>query len=105
MITELILGSKPVNKDGRDLVLVTTASGKNIWVNKAEHDASAETVSYAAEKAGQSWTNAKTGATGIRKVDTNTFKCFGKQIVKKSSTTELFDYLISKGITPTFSTN
>lgn len=100
MITEQIVSSKTIKKDGRELVLVITASNQQVWVNKAQFDDRAETVTYNAHKAGSEWVNAKTGEKGKRKSDLNEFVGCGK-----TSKFAVLDYLQSKGINPTFSFN
>jgi len=98
MITEKIASTKPVVATGRELVLVVTESGQQIWVNKAQFDEKAELINYEHHKAGSAWTNAKTGETGTRKSDSNEFVgC------KRASKFDVLDYLQKQGVTPTFS--
>ena len=101
-MTELIASAKPVVATGRELVIITTASGATIWVPKAQYDASAEQVNYVAKKKGDKYTK-KDGTEGVLTSDRNEYLGCGKQIVKKHDTLSVMDYLISKGITPTFS--
>lgn len=98
MITEQIASIKPVVANGKELVLVTTVSSKQVWVNKSQLDANAETITYNAHAEGSEWVNPKTGAKGIRKSALNEFVGCGK-----TSKFAVLDYLQAKGITPTFS--
>ena len=97
MNTEQIISVKPVNAAGRKLALVLTASGQEIWVNESQIDDKAETISYNSHKAGSKWVNTKLGTEGVRKGDTNEFVGCGK-----TNKLAILDYLIAKGITPTF---
>lgn len=98
MITEQIASTKNVVATGKELVLVTTVSGKQVWVNKSQMDANAETITYNTHAAGTEWVNAKTGEKGVRKSELNEFVGCGK-----TSKFAVLDYLQAKGITPTFS--
>jgi hypothetical protein len=98
MITENIVSRKNVVKDGKDLVLVTTESGAEVWAPKAQLNDAAETVSFNAHKKGSKWSNPKTGATGERREDTNEYLGCGR--INKFA---ILDYLKSQGVTPTFS--
>lgn len=98
MITENIASTKPVVSKGRELILVVTSSGQQVWVNKGQFDATSETVSYLSHKAGSTYMNKATGVEGQRKSDMNEFVGCGK-----ASKFAVIDYLVSKGITPTFS--
>ena len=98
MITEQIASTKSVVANGKELVLVVTATGKQIWVNKSQLDANAETITYNTHAKGSEWVNNRTGQTGVRKSDLNEFVGCGK-----TSKFAVLDYLQAKGITPTFS--
>ena len=97
MITENIVSRKNVVKDSKELVLVTTTSGAEIWVPKTQLNDAAETVSFNVHKAGSTWTNSKTGATGVRKADATEYIGCGR--INKFA---ILDYLKSQGVTPTF---
>lgn len=97
MITEIIASTKQVATAGRKLVLIVTKSGAQVWANADQFDDKAETVSYNSYKAGTEWKNAKSGQTGIRKSDANEVVGFGK-----SSKFDVLDYLVAKGVTPSF---
>ena len=99
MTTEAIVSTKPVVAAGIEKVLITTESGATVWVNKSQFIPNAKSVTYEAHAAGSTWTNAKTGATGTRKSASNEYVgCDGK-----AQDLTVIKYLISQGITPTFS--
>ena len=102
MITELIASTKSVIANGRELVIVTTASGATVWVSKSQLDSSAEQISYDAKKAGAKYIT-KDGVEGVLKSDRNDFVGCGKQIIKKYDAKELLASVIAAGVTPTFS--
>lgn len=77
MITEIIASAKPVVSKGRELVLVLTKSGAQIWVNKAQYSDKAVSVTYTSHKAGDKWLNTATGEEGVRTVASNTFEGLG----------------------------
>jgi hypothetical protein len=97
MKTKQILGTKNVNFNGADYVVVTTVDNDIIWVKKDQFDTSAETITYTARKAGDKYTD-KSGAEQTLKTDRNDFNCLGKLGVAK--TVELFEKLQKLGITP-----
>lgn len=97
MITEIISSTKQVVTTGRKLVLIVTKSGAQVWANADQYDEKADTVSYNQYKAGSEWKNSKTGATGVRKSDANEVVGFGK-----TSKFDVLDYLVAKGVTPSF---
>ena len=101
MKTEIIAGYKPVPTKKGNRVIVITQSGQQIWVLPEQHQADAETISYNPRKAGEKYTD-KNGAEQALQADRNDLVAFGKQIVKKHSTLEVMDYLMSKGVTPAF---
>lgn len=96
MITETIASTKNVNSGGRELVIVTTKSGQVVWVNKAQFDDKAETISFNQHKEGSTW-KGRDGKEGVRKTAFNEFVGTGK-----SSKFDVLDYIMSKGVTPTF---
>lgn len=98
MITETIASSKPVNTAKGKKVIVLTTTGKQVWVPEHQFDTNAETVSFIPHLAGSEYKNPKTGEVGKRKEDSNEFVGCGK-----ASKFAVIDYLVSKGITPTFS--
>lgn len=101
MYTELIASWKLVNNGLRDMYIVYTESGKEVWANKSQFDTNAEQISFKTMKAGDEYTNSK-GELAQLKKDRNEFLGCGKQIVKKYNSMEILDHLVSKGITPTF---
>lgn len=101
MKTEIVASWKLVTKDSRELYVVTTVSGAIVWINKANFDTNAETITYKVMKAGDEYTKSDK-TVGVLKADRNEFVGCGKQIVKKYNSVELLDHLIAKGITPTF---
>lgn len=97
--TSTIASYKHVSTNGRDLVIVTTKSGAVIWVAKSQFNEQAQTITFESRKAGDKYTNTKTGEEGVLKADRNDFIGCGRDTSTKF---EVLDYLISKGITPTF---
>lgn len=117
-MTELIQGTKEVIVKGKAMIIVTTQSGKTIWVSKSQFSEQAETITYNEYKAGDTFIATRDsnrlnaagdaplylkGATVARLSAATEFVCFGQQRVKKYSAMEILDHLIGKGITPTFS--
>lgn len=117
MKTELIAFHKLVSTAKGDKYIVTTVTGVEIWVNKSQFNENAEQISYLSHKAGDSViANSDSrrmkedGKTPLYlKGDTiklekaqNDFKGCGIQRVKKFDTTQIMDFLIGKGVTPTF---
>lgn len=106
--TEGILASKPIVVNGKTKILVITKSGAEIWVNQNQFDSSADTITYNARKAGDKVVARTDSPTGEYKAgeeitlkkDNNEFIGCGK--IGKTSTLDVMDYLISKGITPSF---
>ncbi len=101
-MTELIASAKPVVATGRDMIIVTTASGATVWVTKSQFDPAAEQITYTVRKAGEKYIK-KDKTEGVLLADRNEYVGSSKQIVKKYDTLGIMDYLISKGVTPTFS--
>lgn len=103
MKTELISSVKPVttSKGGKEMLILTTIEGNVVWVPKSQFDASADTVTFNSMKKDDTYTKAD-GSQGQLIADRNEFVGCNKQVVKKYSTMEIMDHLISKGITPTF---
>ena len=101
MKKEIIQSTRPVNANGIDYIVVTTVTGAIVWVRKASFDASAETISYTPMKAGDEYTK-KDGTVATLAKDRNNFEGTGRQIVQKSSSLEILDYLLGKGVTPAF---
>lgn len=99
--TELIASQKPVISKGKDMIIVTTTLGNQVWVPKEQMDASAEQITYTPRKKGDKYIN-KDGTEGALKDDRNDYVGTSKQIVRKYSTIEVLDHLASKGVTPTF---
>ena len=89
--TERIVGFKLVNTERGEQFVVTTHTGAVVFVPKAQFDASANTITYKAMKAGDEYTN-KDGEVLKRVKDGNNFVCQGKL-----SSIDLADYLISRG--------
>lgn len=79
------------------MVLITTVTGKQIWVNENQFDAKAETVTYNAHEAGSSYVDKTSGETKQRVKAANEFVGTGK-----TTKFAVLDYLIAKGVTPTF---
>ena len=104
MKTELIASWNLVNYEGREMYIITTTEGNTVWVTKSKFDTNAETITFKVMKAGDEFT-AKDGTKGKLSKDRNEFIGAGKQIVKKYSSVELMDHLVSKGITPSFALN
>lgn len=126
-MTEIIAGTDTTMFKGIEWIIVTTQSGKNIWVNKSKYDPSAETITYEDLKIGDTIVPKKDSTTMIPNPDPTTavamptipkyrkgvpykltapqlkFTCFGKQIIKKSSALDLIDYMLQKGMTNTIS--
>jgi len=102
MKNEIIASWKLVTVDGKEQYIVTTMSGATVWAPKSQFDTNAEIICYESKKAGDKYVK-KDKTEGILQKDGNNFLGCGKQIVKKHSTMEIMDHLISKGITPTFS--
>lgn len=117
LLTELIASWKLVNSRGREMYIVTTITGKTVWVSKNNFDTNAEQITFKSLKKGDSvvanrdsstnGTDGKPlylkGASIVLKEDQNEFVGCGKQIIKKYSSLEVIDHLVSKGVTPTFS--
>lgn len=94
-LTELIKGLKPVTtKTGSRRVIITTASGKQVWAPAEQVVDGAETVTFSPVKAGQTWTNASTGETGTYQQDGFQFVTTGKQVM---ATQDKLAYLVSLG--------
>ncbi len=104
MKTELIASWNLAEVSGREMYIITTVNGNTIWVNKSKFDTNAETITFKPMVAGDTYT-AKDGTIGKLTKDRNEFIGAGKQIVKKYSSVELMDHLVSKGITPSFALN
>lgn len=100
--TELIASWSTATVSGREMYIVNTVSGAEVWVNKSKFDTNAEQVSYHIMKAGDKYTKSD-GTEGTLQKDRNEFKGAGKQVVKKYNSLEILDSLTAKGITPTFS--
>lgn len=111
--TEFILASRTVNTQKGEKTIVTTTTGAEIWLPKSQFDTTAEQITYDALKKGDkviavkdapkdSLKTYKKGDTIELGNDNNVFKGFSKQIVKKHDTLSIMDYLLSKGVTPTF---
>ncbi len=100
--TELIASWSIATVLGKDMYIINTVSGAEVWVTKAKFDTNAEQVSYTTMKAGDIYTKTD-GTTGTLTKDRNEFKGAGKQVVKKFNSLEIIDNLVARGITPTFS--
>lgn len=104
MPTEIIAAVKQLPAGGKlktDMILVTTNTGNKVWCPKSQFDESAETITFDQKKKGDTYTT-KDGAQGVLSSDRNEFIGHNKQVVRKYTTLEVMDHLISKGITPTF---
>lgn len=101
IITEIVASWKQVNVEGRDLYIVTTVSGQVVWIPKQQFDSNSETITYKPMKAGDEFQK-KDGTVGTLSKDRNEFVGCGKQIVRKFDSKELLEYVINKGITPSF---
>lgn len=97
MNSEIIASKKSVLAKGKDMVIVTTVSGAQIWVPKAQDD-SAETVSYQPRKAGEKYVT-KAGVEGVLLQDRNDFKGFGKS-TKSDNAIKVYTALAALGIVP-----
>lgn len=75
LITERITGYKLVKRssDNSEVFIVTTAGSKQIWVPKSQFDINAESITFSPVKKGDTWTNPKTGATGVYQNDAYQF--------------------------------
>lgn len=100
--TELIASTKAVKVKDRQMIIVTTTSGAVIWVPQAQFDSASETISYTPRAKGEKYTKSD-GKEGTLLQDRNDFVGGAKQIVQKHSAKELLEFVISKGVTPTFS--
>ena len=98
---EKIIGSKAVLAKGREMVIVTTESNETVWVTKQQFAPKATTITYKPRKAGEAYTNSE-GAQAVLKADRNDFVGLDKVSVMENSTKETIDYLLSKGVTPSF---
>lgn len=98
MTTEIIASKKPVLAKFGEMFLVTTKSGAVIWVMRSQLPDNAENITYEQHAVGSTYTNNKTGESGVRKVASNEFIGFGK-----ASKFDVLDYLKAQGVTPTFS--
>lgn len=101
MKTELIASWRIQPKAGKmtqDMIIVTTITGKEIWVIKTQFDTNAEQITYVEMKAGDTYTN-KEGKPDKLKADRNEFRGCGKQIIKKYDAMQMLDYMASKGMT------
>ncbi len=99
--TELIAAWRIQPQAGKmknDMIIVTTISGAEVWVNKHQFDTNAEQITYNVMKAGDEYTN-KTGDKATLVADRNEFKGCSKQIIKKYDAKEMLDYMASKGMT------
>lgn len=90
--TERIAGFKLVNTAKGPQFIVTTVSGAQVWVPQAQFDTSSQTITYHPMKAGDTYTDRKTGEEKKRKEDGNNFVCVGKL-----SSIDLAEFLISRG--------
>lgn len=121
MITEKIDGSNPTRAQGSDMIIVTTESGKQVWVPKAKYNDSAATITYNAWQVGDTFVarrdSSRTkpdpanptatvplytkGETVERKQPSNEFVAMGR--VRSYSTIEIIDHIIAKtGAAPAF---
>ena len=71
--TERIAGFKPVLANGIDQVIITTASGAELWIPKEKFDDTQKSVMFTARKAGDKYVTKK-GTEGILKADRNDFE-------------------------------
>lgn len=98
MITEIIVGSKLIMTKKGEQYLVTTESGANVWVPKAQYDSNAETILYTARKAGDKFiytSGENKGKEAVLKTDQNNFEGFGKR-----SKDSILASLFKQGFTP-----
>ncbi len=94
MFTENIVSVKPVNVSGKDMNIVTSASGKTIWATKEQMTANAETITYVERKAGEKYVDKK-GVEGVLKSDRNDLVGFGKR-----DKFAFIESLLAKGLSP-----
>lgn len=97
MTTELIATSKPVVSKGQQLVIVTTASGAEVWVNKDQFNPNADQISYNARKKGDKYIDKDKQEHTLLK-DRNDFVGTGK--ISKFA---MLDYMAKVGISPSLS--
>lgn len=97
MITELIASTKPVNVKGVDYVIVRTASGAEVWVQKNQFDTNADQIVYEAHKAGEKYTK-RDNTEGVFATDRKEFVG-----MKKLNKFELLEFMAKHGISPSLS--
>lgn len=96
MTSELITSQKPVVSQGRNMVIVTTKSGKTVWVAKDQFNPNADTIQYEERKKGDKYIT-KEGDTHELASDRNEYIGSGKL-----SKLELLDYMAKIGVSPSF---
>lgn len=88
--------SKSNNSKG---TLVTTATNKAVFVPEASYVREDTHVNYEPRKQGETYQNSD-GSTGTYKRDFNQFQGSSKDTSEEKL--RILDYLVAKGITPTF---
>ncbi len=93
----MITSKKPVTTKNGDQVIVTTASGAEIWVPKSQFDVNADQIVYESHKAGDKYANRDGVETAYTKDGNKFVGC------KKINKFELLDYMLKIGIQPSLS--
>lgn len=71
--TERIAGFKPVVANGIEQIIITTASGAEVWLTKDKFDDTQKSIMFTARKAGDKYTD-KAGNEQSLKSDRNDFE-------------------------------
>lgn len=98
-LTEKIASFKSVNTKTGEKVLVTTVSGAQIWVPKAQFAQSATNIRYTKRAKGDKYVNRTTGVEGILQSDQNDF--VGISMDSVSDKKELLQFAHSIGMNVT----
>ena len=100
-VTEIIQGHKPTTRrdNNKEMVIVVTANGNQVWVPKEQFNPEAETITYRKIPKGQVWfTDQSTGQPVIATADRTDFLALGKQTVKKfTSEQDKLEFLVKLG--------
>lgn len=101
MKNEKIVASKPAAVNGAQMIIITTESDNTVWVPASQFSKLATIVTYKPRKAGEEYVR-KDGTKGTLKADRNDFVGLDRVSVMENSTKETIDYMLSKGVTPSF---
>jgi len=96
MTSEIIASVKPVVAQGKNMVIVTTASGATVWVAKDQFNPNADTIQYNSRKKGEKYTDKENQQHELQS-DRNEYVGSAKL-----SKLELLDYMAKIGVSPSF---